>query len=228
MTTSGIFNWPLSARDLVRAAMGEIAILEPGTEPDADEERDCILRLNGMLKSWSLKGATLYSEETGTITVPAASASGVLPREVRNVASVRLVNSATSERQLFPMGRSDYLSLPNKASIGKPTMYYISRDKGGVEITLWPVSPTGITLKVDYDRSPETVTDATQTVDIREELSETVYANLAVRIAAVFGESPSPELVARAKMLEMEMFDAERPDSYLFVADDAYAYGDRR
>lgn len=219
MTTSGVTTWPLTARDLVKAAMGEISAIAPGTEPDADEDRDCLLRLNGMLKSWSLKGVSLYREATATVTVPLNSPSGVLPGAVRAVSSIRLVNSATSERLLYPMGRSDYLMLPNKASVGLPTMYYVSRELSGVTISLWPVSASSITLKVDYDRAPETVTDPSETVDIREELYETVYSNLAVRIAGIFGGAPSQELAQRAAMLEAQMYDAERPDSYRFETD---------
>lgn len=216
MTTSGITAWALTAADFVKAAMGELATIEPGTDPSTPEQEDCILRLNGMLKSWALKGVSLYREASLAIPTVAATAAVTLPAGVRSVSSARLIVSATYERRLWPMNRSDYLSLPNKAAVGQPTTYYLDRQRDAAILYLWPVSATIASLTLDYDRMPETTTAPTQTVDIREELNETVYANLAVRIAGIFGQQAPPELVARAQLLEMQMFDAERPDSYTF------------
>lgn len=219
MTTSGVTAWSLTAADIVKAAMGEIATIDPGSDPTTQEQSDCLLRLNGMLKSWSLKGVSLYRETSATITTTAAVASVTLNAGIRAISSARLVVSATNERTLWPWARSEYLATPNKAAVGQPTVYYLDRQRDAAVIYFWPVSATVATIKLDYDRIPETVTLASQTVDIREELHETVYANLAVRIAGIFGETPPPELVARAQSLETQMFDAERPDAYRFEYD---------
>lgn len=221
MTTSAVTAWSLTGNDIVKAAMGELGILSLGTDPDAEESEACFVRLNGMLKSWALKGVALYREETGTVTVPADQASGALDSDVRAISSARLVTSATSHRPLFQMTRTEYLRLPNPLSAGSPTTYYLSRGISSVELFLWPVSASQITVAIDYDRVPETVTAGTETLDIREELQETVYANLAVRIAGVFGQAASltPELVARAQSLEIAMLDAERPDFYTFESE---------
>jgi hypothetical protein len=219
MTTSGVTSWSMTAADFVRAAMGEIAAIEPGTQPDADEQTDCILRLNGLLKSWAIKGVSLFRESSVTITTTPATAAVTLAAGVRSVSSARLVVSATNERQLWPMGRTDYLSLPNKASAGAPTIYYLDRQRDAAVIYFWPVSATAASVKLDYDRYPDTVTSGTETLDIRQEYHETVWTNLAVRIAGIFGQPASGELVTRAQSLEMQMLDAERPDSYNFTSD---------
>ncbi|HUQ70842.1 MAG TPA: hypothetical protein VM165_15030 [Planctomycetaceae bacterium] len=203
----------------MKAALGEIATIDPGTDPTTEEQSDCLLRLNGMLKSWSLKGVSLYRETSVTITTTPATAAVTLSAGIRNISSARLVVSATNERLLWPWSRADYLTLPNKTAAGSPTIYYLDRQRAAGVVYFWPVSATAASIKLDYDRIPETITAGTQTVDIREELQETVYANLAVRIAGLFGQQASAELIARAGMLEQAMFDAERPDSYQFVYD---------
>lgn len=220
MTTSGVTAWSLTAADIVKAAMGEIATIDPGSDPTSDELASCLLRLNGMLKSWSLKGVSLYRETSATITTTAAVASVTLNAGIRAISSARLVVTATNERPLWPWTRSEYLSLPNKAAVGQPTIYYLDRQRDAAVIYFWPVSATVASIKLDYDRIPETVVASDETLDIREELQETVYANLAVRIAGIFGQTPGPELASRAQMLEMQMFDAERPDAYRFEYDD--------
>lgn len=226
MTTSGTPAWSLTALDIVRTAMGEIAAIEPGVEPDAEEFEDCLLRLNGMLKSWQVQGVTLMREASATLTTTAATALVDLGDvdDIRAISSARLVVSATNERMLWPIGRRDYLALPNKAAAGSPTLYYFQRERDELKLYLWPVSATAVDIIIDYDRMVETVTTNGQTLDIREELQETVYANLAVRIAGIFGQVPGPELVARAQRLEMQMYDAERPDSYRFETDYDYSY----
>lgn len=223
MTTSGVYAWSLTGNDIVKAALNELGVLNIGSDPDAEESEACLLRLNGMLKSWAMQGVSLYREATGTVDVPGGQASGALSSDIRSISSARVIVSATQHRPLYPMARSDYQNMPNKATVGTPSSYYLSRARGGPELFLWPVSATDITVAIDYDRTPETITAGTETLDIREELQETIYANLAVRCAGVFGETPNPELVMRAQRLETLMLDAERPDFYRFQAEHSYA-----
>src|SRR5688500_17897999 len=101
MTTSGVTAWSLSALDIVRTAMQELGTIEAGVEPDAEEFDDCILRLNGMLKSWEVRGVTLMREASVTIATTAATASVTLAAGIRSISSARLVVSATNERRLW-------------------------------------------------------------------------------------------------------------------------------
>lgn len=223
MTTSGVTAWALTARDIVTAALRDARILASGTDPEADELEDCILRLNGMLKSWQMK-ANLFREVEATVAITAGDPTISLPAGVRDVSTVRHILSATNERQLFPWNRGQYLQVPNKAAIGNPSIYYISRTVGGVDLTVWPVPSSNITLKIDYSRIAETVTNASQTLDIPEEWHETVYKNLAVECADLFGAALSPRYINRAAELYQQFLDSDRPDFYQFEADGAY-YG---
>lgn len=224
MTTSGVTAWSMTANDLIGAALKELAIIDPGTDPEADEAADCLVRLNAMLKSWQARGVTLFREQTISVTTTPATASVSLDAKVRSIASARLVVSATYERPLWPWNRRDYFGIPNKTAAGDPTMYYLDRQRDAAVLYLWPVPATAKTIKLDYDRIVDTVTELTQTLDIREEYQETVYANLAVRITGIFGQQAGTELLQRAALLEQQMFDAERPDSYRFETDYDYSY----
>ncbi len=212
MTTSGVTAWSLTARDLITAALQENAIVGLGREPTSAEMTACLLRLNGMLKSW-MPGA--FHETTGTVTITGGDASGVLAAGIKRIINARLELTST-ERQLHEWNRDDYLSLPNKASVGDPTIFYQARQLAGITLYIWPVPATNKTLHIDYERVPETVTDLNQTVDFPEEYHEALYANLALRCAGLFGVEPGGELIARAQRLEREMLDAERPESYTF------------
>lgn len=217
MATSGNTTFSLSARDIVTAALDENAILPIGEVPTADEMSKCIIRLNGMLKSWQLGGAS-WKQETITLPTVAATAAVALPAYVRGVNGVRFVEGAAYERQMQRFERDEYSRLPNKASAGKSTSYYIERDRDGLTLFLWPVPATVSSLKVDIDRAMDTVTDENETVDIPEELHETVYSCLAVRVAGLFRQPITQELAERAARLEREMIDSYRPASYYFEA----------
>lgn len=215
MPTSGTTVFSMTARDIVIAALDESAILPLGEVPTADELDKCILRLNGMLKSWQMKGA-LWKQETITQAVVAAATA--LPANVRGVNGVRYVEGVAYERQMQRFERDEYYRLPNKASAGKPTAYYVQRTAAGLTLYLWPVPATAASVKIDIDRALDTVTSANETVDIPEELQETVYAGLAVRVAGIFRQPVGQELALRAATLEREMLDSYRPASYYLEA----------
>jgi hypothetical protein len=229
MSTSGVTAWSLTARQIVAQAMVELGLLSSGAEPEAAEMDDCLVRLNGMLKSWQGE-ANLFRETEATVSVTGGSGVVTLPASVRDVASVRHVISGTNHRLLAPWNRSQYLSLPNKASAGSPTIYYLSRQRDAAELHIWPVPSTNVTLKIDYSRVADTVTDGAQTLDIPQEWHEAVILGLAARIAGMFGASRAdPATVAdvkqRAEMLYQQMLDRDRPDAYVFEPSSYCAYG---
>lgn len=211
MPTSGTTAWSLTARDIITAALEENNVIPLGRDPKAKELDACILRLNGLLKSWAVG---MHQEALADVAVVADAASVALDAEVESILSLRLVTSATSERPLVRIPRDRYLELPNKAQSGTPTMFYESQATDGVTIYLWPVPTTDTTLKANYLRKPETVTNASETVDFPQRWQEALFTNLAMRCAGIFGIQPGPELITRAQRLEREMLDADRPESY--------------
>lgn len=206
-----------TARDLITQALLENGIVAIGDTPDADELDLCLFRFNAMLKSWSARGLS-WKQDTITQAGTAVTATITLPDYVRNVNGCRYVQSATNERQMSRWERDEYNSYPNKASAGTPTIYYVDRNAGSITLYVWPVPPADFSLKLDIDRIIDTISDASDAVDIPAEWTECVMTNLALRCCNVFGEQPADELVARARMLETEMFDAWRPASYFMGA----------
>lgn len=222
MPTSGETAWEMTALDIVYAAMQELGIYGAGESDSvtAEELSDSLVRLNSMLKSWQTK-ANLFREATDEITVTGGTGEEALPSDVREINTVRYVASATNERLLAPYSRSDYLSLPNKAQAGTPSIYYVAKGVGETVLHVWPVPADDVTLKLDYSRQAETVTDGTETLDIPQEWHETVILGLASRIANMFGATRTdPATVSRvqgdAERLYQQMLDADRPDFYRF------------
>lgn len=215
MATSGTTAWSLTARDIITEALRENAIIGFGDTPTTEEADACLVRLNGLLKSW---GCGEHLERTDTITVTADTATVTLNANIADVRSARVVESATYERQMARWERDEYLRLPNKASSGSPTCFYADNQLAATVLYVWPVPTANTSVKIDVRRHPETVTALSQTVDFPEEHQETLYANLAVRCAGIFGVQPSQELYTRAEMLRREYEDESRPASYFMEA----------
>lgn len=217
MATSGTTVFSNTVRDIVTDALDENGILPLGEDPETHELTKCIKRLNGMLKTWQMKGV-LWKQETISQAITADTATASLPVYVRGVNGARYVDSATNERQMTRFERDEYNALPNKTASGVSTIYYVQRAEDALVLHVWPVPTANATVKLDIDRAMDTVTDANETLDVPEELAETVYANLAVRCAGIFGKDPGAELMLRAQTLEREMFDNYRPASYFLGA----------
>lgn len=217
MATSGTTAFSLTVRDIVTDALDEHGILSIGDEPTAAEQDKCIRRLNGMLKSWQMQGV-IWKQETVSDAGTANTATIALDTFVRGVNGCRYVESASNERQMARWERDDYNALPNKAASGTPTIYYVQRAEDGLVLHVWPVPTANFTLKLDIDRKMDTATSANETLDVPEELMETVYANLALRCCGIFGVQPNEELVVRARDLERQMLDNYRPASYIMEA----------
>lgn len=213
MTTSGTTAFSTTARDFVKNALLENGIIPFGDDPESDEMAACLFRLNAMLKTWGARGLG-WKQEVYTASGTADTASITLPVYVREVNGARYVESATNERAMSRFERDDYAILPNKAAKGTPTIYNIDQNAGALILSVWPVPTADFSLSLDIDRALDTVTDASQTIDIPEEWTECVMTNLALRCCNVFGVSPTPELAQRAQLAEREMFDAYRPASY--------------
>jgi len=217
MATSGTTTFSLTAREIATDALQENGIIMLNEVMEAVELNKVIRRLNAMLKSWQMDGV-LWKQETIDQTITADTATIALPAYVRGVNGVRYVESATNERQMVRFERDEYNVLPNKAASGTSTVYYVQRAEDGLVLHVWPVPTANNTIRVDIDRKMDTVTDASETLDVPEELVETVYSNLAVRCAGMFQAPLSPELVTRAAQLERKMLDNYRPASYYIEA----------
>ncbi len=217
MTTSGTTAFSLTARDFVTDALRENGIIGVSRTCTDSELTACLRRLNLMLKTWQLKGA-LWKQEVYSASGTANTATISLPVYVRQVNGARYYDSATNERQMARWERDEYMSLPNKAASGTPTIYYVRNDTAELVLNVWPVPTASFTIKLDIDRAMDTVTDADETLDLPEELSEAVMANLAVRCCGIFQKEPSAELVMRARELETLMLDTYRPASYVMEA----------
>jgi hypothetical protein len=220
MPTSGTSEWVVTAGDLIHSAAREIGAIAMGDELEDSEMDEAQVRLNNMLKSWSVEG-NLFRETTGTLTITGGTGAATLPDDIRDVMTARHVLSTTNRRALARWNRDQYYAIPNRSAVGNPVAFYLSNQLGGQSLYVWPVPVANITLELDYGRRVETVTAPEEDLDIPQEWNEAVMYGLAARMSSMFGATKlDPATVQRvdvvARDLYQRLLDADRPDSYYF------------
>ena len=136
MATSGTKTFQLTIADTIEEAY-ELAGLELRTGYDAEAARRS---LNIMFADWANRGVNLSTIEQVTTSLTAGTNSYTLNSFDIDIVSavIRQVdNSTTTDLQLTRIGRTEYLNIPDKASTGRPTQFFLDRQTTPV-VKLWP------------------------------------------------------------------------------------------
>lgn len=223
MTVSTNPNWTQTVGQICLSAAMELGAVGLGDSLEAPEAAEMMIRLNSMLAKWSID-ANLFREASGTVTVTGGTGAATLPASIRDIRSVRYVQSATNKRMLGLWNRDEYFQLPNRTQTGFPMAAYFSKQIGGAILYLWPIPAANVDLELDYNRSFFFAEGPDQELDIPPEWHEAVLYGLASRSAGIFGTTQlDPVKVqrcdAQARTSYERMLDSDRPDSYYFEYD---------
>lgn len=218
-------TFSMTARDMAQRAMQDRKVIGLGVDPKGKELDYCIQTLNLMLKSWAARGLTLWTDIDATATVTAGDPVVELTPRPIDVNDVTLLVNAGYERPMTRWEKGEYSTLPNKAQAGDPLIYTPVYTASGMSIRVWPVPTADKTLLYSYSRVIEDVTNPSSPVDVPQMWQEAVVKCLAARLD-VFGDGGDPnhlaKIMADAANLERQMFDHDRPASYL-IGSDYYA-----
>ena len=146
MATSGTKTFQLTIADTIEEAY-ELAGLELRTGYDAETARRS---LNIMFADWANRGVNLWTIEQVTTNLTAGTNSYTLNSFDIDIVSavIRQINgSTTTDIQLTRIGRSEYLNIPDKASTGRPTQYFLDRQTTPV-VKVWPTPDSAATYRL--------------------------------------------------------------------------------
>lgn len=223
MATSGSVDFNLTAGDVVKRALRTARVMRQGETPPGDLMDTGLDSLNVMLKSWQAKGALLSTMTEATpITMTGAASYALSPRALA-VSNVRYRTAAGIDTPLIEETREGYLQIPNKSSSGRPSLYWVDRQRATTTMYVWQLTSTG-TIPYSYQRVIEDIDAVGDDLDLSQEYLEAVIYGLAVRLGTelpnVVMDAPHMDLViARARELETDMFADSRPTEYVFVPD---------
>ena len=152
MTSSGTYDFSISNGEVVLAAYERIKIFPPsiGTNHMVSARRE----LNLLLAEAANKQVNLWKVDL--VTTPLVSGTDTYPVDPRTVMildawiTVNVGSAVPNDLYITPMSRTEFASINNKATPGRPTSYWFDR-LISPEITLWPV-PNNSTFSLSYYR----------------------------------------------------------------------------
>ena len=103
-----------------------------------------------MFADWANRGVNLWTIEQVTTNLTAGTSSYTLNSFDIDIVSavIRQINgSTTTDIQLTRIGRSEYLNIPDKASTGRPTQYFLDRQTTPV-VKVWPTPDSAATYRL--------------------------------------------------------------------------------
>jgi hypothetical protein len=197
MTTSGSRDFNLDVAEIIEEAY-ERCGLEVRTGYDASTARRS---LNLMLAEWANRGLNLWTVAQGTIPLVIGTTSYTLAADVIDILDV-VVRSSGTDYEVDRISRTEYFTLPDKTTVGRPSQYFLER---GITPTmyLW-ASPDSNTdqIRYYYVRRMQDADTLVNTTDIPFRFLPCMVAGLSYYLAL----KRAPERIEILKALYEEEF----------------------
>lgn len=149
MSSSGTYNFAISNASVVEQAFSRIQVRRSAIL--AEMTRDAYLEYNLMLSSLANAQPNLWTVEL--VSVPLIQGQGVYTVDPSIVmildAYISFNNSATSDRLIFPISRTEYASYPDKTTQGTVSVFWFDRLINPI-ITLWFVPDQTSAYTLNY------------------------------------------------------------------------------
>ena len=198
MAVSGSTNFELDVSDYIEEAF-ERCGLEVRTGYDL---KSANRSLNLMLSEWANRGLNQWTIAQRTQTVTADDKEYSIGTDVIDILSA-VVRRDNVDFTMERISRDQYLSIPNKATTGRPSQFFLDRQTTP-NLKVWP-APENSTDVIHYDALTR-IDDSdafTNTLDIPFRFYPCLAAGLAYYIAI----KRSPERVQLLKAVYEEEFD---------------------
>lgn len=128
--------------------------------------------LNLLLVEWENRQVALWKVPSAPVVqnLTAGTATYTLDSSYIDIieAVLRTTDGTTSDLGLERLGMEDYLLIPNKTQQGRPTNYFVNRQKDAITVTTWLVANASSTYQLVYwpFARLEDVTSPTQNADV--------------------------------------------------------------
>lgn len=186
--------------------------------------------LNLIFLEWQNKGLNLWTIEQGTVNLTAGTNTYSLDSSAIEVVDAFIRTNASDvnkqfDQRLNRISRTEYNHQANKLNQAKPTQFFIDKNTGTIQITLWstPDDADTYTLVYDYIQKIEDAgTVASNNADVPARYLPCLTYALAYNLACKYPETQQrvPMIKQRYDELWNEVSDADRERaSVRFVPD---------
>uniref|UniRef100_A0A6M3LH03 Putative structural protein n=1 Tax=viral metagenome TaxID=1070528 RepID=A0A6M3LH03_9ZZZZ len=191
-----------TALTLIKSAFRTIGVLAVGETLSANDSAIGLENMQFMFRHWSAKNIRLYYTKQETLALTGATSytigSGgdldtVRPSSIRGAF---IKSSAGIDSHIKIIDEEYYRRISLKSLGGAPEYLWFSPEYPLAKLFLWPVG-TG-TLYLDSLKPLTDPTAITSSITLPPEYDEAVKYGLAIRLAAEYGRTSAPEVVALA------------------------------
>tara|TARA_R100000935_G_scaffold38440_1_gene59662 strand:- start:491 stop:1162 length:672 start_codon:yes stop_codon:yes gene_type:complete len=201
MATSGTKTFALDIADTIEEAY-ELAGLEQRTGYDARTARRS---LNIMFADWANRGVNLWTIEEVSLSMISGTSSYPLNGfdiDILSAVLRRTTGGTTTDTEITKIGRSEYLNIPNKASSGRPTQYFVDRQTTPV-LKVWPTPDDSTDKVISYRiQRIDDVNTSAEDPDVPSRFIPCMVSGLAYNIAL----KKNPEKAGLLKQVYEEQF----------------------
>lgn len=200
MTSSGTYDFSISNGEMVLAAFERIKIFPPSLLQHhmVTARRE----LNFLLAEAANKQVNLWKVDQVTTTLVSGTETYSVDPSTVMILDAWVTTPTSNDLFITPLSRTEYASINNKASPGRPTSYWFDR-LIAPEITLWPV-PNQPGYFLNYYRCTQ-MFDANlpggETPDVPYRWLDWLVAGLAHRLSRPFA-TPEMEKMRKADAVE--------------------------
>lgn len=162
MATSGTYSFSMDIDEVIQEAMEMIG----GEVTLGEEPRSARRSINLLLQDWQNRGIQLWTVGTTAVSVTTSVTAYDLGAENIDVIEA-VVNRDNIDLQLERISMEEYLKIPRKGQIGRPTQYAVRRERDYPVVYLWPV-PENNTDQIKFEtvRYLQDVSRSSQTADV--------------------------------------------------------------
>jgi hypothetical protein len=176
MATSGLYNFSLDIDEIIQEAsemIGGEAVL--GEEPKSARRS-----INLLLQDWQNRGVLLWTSDTTIVSLTTSVTAYSLTSATADILEA-VVNRDDTDIGLERISMEEYLKIPRKSQVGRPTQYAVRRGSVNPTVYLWPIPENSTdTLKLERIIYTQKVNQsAIQTPDISRRFLPCLTAGLA-------------------------------------------------
>lgn len=148
MAFSGTTTFSMTRDEIIRAALRKCRAIDAESDaPEPHQTKHAAESLNRIVKRLATQGTLLWAETEVVVDLakgkrsytigPSGDVVGDRPLRIHNTRWRDITDN--TDIPITLKGRTDYLTLTNKFSTGRPTWVYYDRRINDGEVTVWPV-----------------------------------------------------------------------------------------
>jgi hypothetical protein len=201
----------ITAREIVRGALLELGVLASGEAVTAEDQTDCLTKLNQMLGSWSTEELLIYGNVREVFPLTGGKASYTMgasvsadfntprPMDIQNIRVQITGSNPSNEVPVDMLTDEEWADVLVKGTPGSfPTKAHQQNSYPLEIIDFWPIPSAGNNIVIYSSKALSFIANANTVIDLPPGYDHAIQMNLAVVLGPRYGKAITPDLMTQA------------------------------